>query len=105
MSDPFIDLNYMFHRTVKTENGKLVINGRLISLQEKVPHNIKWGGGGVQFTGVFNTTEKAVTPLKGRNKKVTLSAPSAEAPTFVLGVKHQKHSSLKTQQSSFSCIT
>lgn len=34
ISDPFPDSDYMFHRAVKSENGKLVINGRAIDLQE-----------------------------------------------------------------------
>ncbi|MBZ3886949.1 Glyceraldehyde-3-phosphate dehydrogenase [Sciurus carolinensis] len=74
-SDPFIDFNYMvymfqcdsthskFQGTVKAENGKLVINGKSISIfQEQDPTNIKWGEAGaeyvVEFTGVLTTMEK-----------------------------------------------
>lgn len=69
--------------------------------RSEIPHNTQWGDGGVQLTGVFNTTQKAVALLMGRGKKVTLSAPSAEAHACVLGVKHQVHTSLETQQSCF----
>lgn len=97
-----------FHRTVKTKNGKLVINGKVINVWEREPQNKKWGDGGakyfVQFTGVFNTTEKAVACLKGTDKRVTLSAPSIEAYMFVLGMKHQEYNSLRTvSDAALSC--
>ncbi|XP_047697929.1 glyceraldehyde-3-phosphate dehydrogenase-like [Prionailurus viverrinus] len=82
MNDPFIDLNDMvymsqsdsthgkFHGTVKAENGKLVINGKPITIfQERDPANIKWGDAGAEYvvesTGVFTTTEKAGGSLEG----------------------------------------
>ena len=75
ISDPFNDLNYMvymfqydsthgkFHSTVKAENGKLVINGKSISIfQERDPANVKWGDAGAEYvvesTGVFTPMER-----------------------------------------------
>ncbi|XP_045309552.1 glyceraldehyde-3-phosphate dehydrogenase-like [Leopardus geoffroyi] len=82
MNDPFIDLNDMvymsqsdsthgkFHGTVKAENGKLVINGKPITIfRERDPTNIKWGDASAEYvvesTGVFTTLEKAGAHLKG----------------------------------------
>ncbi|KAF3812574.1 hypothetical protein GH733_019376 [Mirounga leonina] len=82
INDLFIDLNYMvymfqydsshskFNGTVKAENGKLVINGKPISIfQEQDPTNIKWGDAGAEYvlesTGVFTTMEKTGVHFKG----------------------------------------
>uniref|UniRef100_A0A7N6AVZ2 Glyceraldehyde-3-phosphate dehydrogenase n=1 Tax=Anabas testudineus TaxID=64144 RepID=A0A7N6AVZ2_ANATE len=109
INDPFIDLDYMVymfkydsthgtwkHGEVKAEGGKLVIGNMHITVfHERDPANIKWSDAGVDYvvesTGVFTTVEKASAHLKGGAKRVVISAPSADAPMFVMGVNHEKY--------------
>jgi glyceraldehyde 3-phosphate dehydrogenase len=122
VNDPFIAVDYMvymfmydsthgrFKGEVKAENGKLVINGKAITVYgERDPANIPWSNDGVDYvvesTGVFTTNEKAALHFKGGAKKVVISAPSADAPMFVMGVNHEKYDPSLTVVSNASCTT
>ncbi|KAI6117500.1 glyceraldehyde 3-phosphate dehydrogenase [Pisolithus croceorrhizus] len=122
INDPFIDLDYMvymfkydsvhrrFEGDVEARDGKLVINGRAITVfSERDPANIQWGQVGAEYivesTGVFTTTEKASAHLKGGAKKVVISAPSADAPMFVVGVNLDAYNPKLTVISNASCTT
>lgn len=85
-----------FKGDVKSEGGKLVINGHAISVYaERDPSKIPWGDNGadyvVESTGVFTTKEKASAHMTGGAKRVIISAPSADAPMFVMGVNEDKY--------------
>jgi len=113
VNDPFIDLDYMvymfkydsthgrFKGDVKHEGGKLIVSAtgkstHTIAVYNKMkPEEIEWGSAGAEYvvesTGVFTTIEKASLHLKGGAKKVVISAPSADAPMFVMGVNESTY--------------
>lgn len=122
INDPFIDLEYMvymfkydsthgtFDGTVETADGKLVINGKAITIFHcRDPAEIQWGAAGAEYvvesTGVFTTLEKASAHLKGGAKRVVISAPSADAPMFVCGVNEDKYDPSMKVVSNASCTT
>ena len=122
INDPFIDLDYMvymlrydsvhgrFDGDISTKNGKLVVNGNEITVfASKDPAAIDWKSCGAEYvvesTGVFTTTEKASAHLKGGAKKVIISAPSADAPMFVMGVNQEKYTKNMNVVSNASCTT
>ncbi|WP_242093330.1 type I glyceraldehyde-3-phosphate dehydrogenase [Aestuariivivens sediminicola] len=99
-----------FSGTVDINNGNLVVNGNEIRITaERNPEDLKWDAVGAEVvldcTGIFTTLDKAQAHIKAGAKKVAISAPSADAPMFVMGVNHDKITSEHTIVSNASCTT
>jgi len=122
INDPFIDLDYMVYMfkydsthgqykgEVSTADGKLVVDGHSITVfSERDPTAIPWGSVGAKYvvesTGVFTTLEKAGAHHKGGAEKVIISAPSADAPMFVMGVNEDAYNNDMKIVSNASCTT
>ncbi|QIE58847.1 type I glyceraldehyde-3-phosphate dehydrogenase [Rasiella rasia] len=96
--------------TVSVKDGKLVVDGREIRVtSERNPENLQWDAVEaavvVDCTGIFTTKESASAHLKAGAKKVVISAPSKDAPMFVMGVNHKEVKSTDTIVSNASCTT
>lgn len=99
-----------FAGTIEVKDGNLYVDGRHIRVTaEKDPSVLKWDEVGVdvvaECTGIFTTIEKAQAHIDGGAKKVIISAPSADAPMFVMGVNHEKATAADTIVSNASCTT
>ncbi len=122
INDPFIDPAYMvymlkydsvhgrFKGTAEAGEGKIIVNGKTVHCYaQKDPSQIPWGAIGVEYvlesTGVFTDSEKASAHLKAGAKKVVISAPSKDAPMYVMGVNHKKYTSDQKIVSNASCTT
>jgi glyceraldehyde 3-phosphate dehydrogenase len=99
-----------FNGDIEVKEGKLYVNGKHIrTTAEKDPATLKWDEVGVdvvaECTGIFTTVETAQAHIKGGAKKVIISAPSADAPMFVMGVNHTEVKATDTVISNASCTT
>ncbi|KAJ4705777.1 Glyceraldehyde-3-phosphate dehydrogenase [Melia azedarach] len=123
VNDPFIDAKYMAymfkydstHGTFKgtlrvVDESTLEINGKQVKVfSKRDPAEIPWGDYGVDYvvesSGVFTTMDKAAAHMKGGAKKVVISAPSADAPMFVVGVNENTYKPSMNVVSNASCTT
>ncbi len=99
-----------FDGTIETEKGKLIVNGNEIRITaERNPEDLKWDEVEAEVvldcTGIFTTLEGAQKHITAGAKKVAISAPSADAPMFVMGVNHNKITADDTIVSNASCTT
>lgn len=122
INDPFISADYMaymvkydtvhgrFAGEIKGEENTLTVNGKEIKVYNEMdPHNIPWGKDGVEYvlecSGAFTTMEKAGAHLEAGAKKVVISAPSKDAPMFVMGVNNETYDPSMNIVSNASCTT
>ncbi len=99
-----------FNGKVEVKEGKLYVNDTFIRVTaERDPKLIQWDQVGVdvvaECTGFFTTVDTASAHLEGGAKKVVISAPSADAPMFVMGVNHTKATAADKIVSNASCTT
>ena len=122
VNDPFIDLDYMvymlrydtvhgqFKGDISIKDGKLVVNGEETAVYAYMNANeIPWKDCGAEYvvesTGINTTIDKASAHFVGGAKKVVISAPSSDAPMFVMGVNQDKYTKDMTVVSNASCTT
>ena len=99
-----------FKGTIEIKNGNLVVNGSEIRItSERNPEDLKWDIVGADIildcTGIFTTLQGAKKHLQAGAKKVAISAPSVDAPMFVMGVNHLEINSSHNIVSNASCTT
>lgn len=99
-----------FDGTVEVKDGHLVVDGKTIRVTaERDPKNLKWDEAGAdvvaECTGIFTTLETADYHIQGGAKKVVISAPSKDAPMFVMGVNDSDLTADHTIVSNASCTT
>ena len=122
INDPFIDPDYMvymlkydtvhgrFQGDVSTKDGNLIVDGKTIKVYSQMNAcDIDWTACGAEYivesTGINTTVEKSSAHFKGGAKKVVISAPSSDAPMFVMGVNQDKYTKDMTVVSNASCTT
>ncbi|XP_038893838.1 glyceraldehyde-3-phosphate dehydrogenase 2, cytosolic-like [Benincasa hispida] len=124
VNDPFITTDYMTymfkydsvhgqwkHQDVKVKDSKTLLFGEqaVTVFGIRNPEEIPWGETGAEYivesTGVFTDKDKAAAHLKGGAKKVIISAPSKDAPMFVVGVNEKEYKPDLDVISNASCTT
>ncbi|NBU82071.1 MAG: type I glyceraldehyde-3-phosphate dehydrogenase, partial [Flavobacteriaceae bacterium] len=101
-----------FNGKVEVRDGKLYVNDKYIRVTaERDPKLVKWDASAVEVdvvaecTGFFTTIDTAKAHIDGGAKKVIISAPSADAPMFVMGVNHFEAKATDIVVSNASCTT
>ena len=99
-----------FDGTVEVKDGHLVVDGKTVRVTaERDPKNLKWDEAGVdvvaECTGIFTTLETADYHIQAGAKKVVISAPSKDAPMYVMGVNDNELTADQNIVSNASCTT
>lgn len=98
-----------FKGEVTVVEGGVEINGKKIFVYNEMdPANIPWGKLNVdvvaESSGFFTTLDKNQGHIAGGAKKVIITAPSADAPMFVMGVNEKTYAG-QAVVSNASCTT
>ena len=96
--------------SVEIVNGHLVVDGKTVRITaERDPKNLQWDSIGAEVvaecTGIFTSLDMAQSHIDGGAKKVVISAPSKDAPMFVMGVNHEDVKASDNIVSNASCTT
>ena len=99
-----------YNGTIEVDDDSLIVDGHSVRISaERDPAAIGWGSIDTdvvaECTGIFTTLESAQSHINGGAKKVVISAPSANAPMFVMGVNHLEVNSSDNIVSNASCTT
>jgi len=99
-----------FDGTIEVKDGNLVVDGKTVRITaERDPKNLKWDEVDADIvaecTGIFTTLDTAQYHLDAGAKKVVISAPSKDAPMFVMGVNHKDVKASDRIVSNASCTT
>lgn len=126
INDPFLkpdNMAYMFRYDtvhgrfpgkVSGEGNKLIVefNGKktaIVCTSAMTPKEIGWGDYDVDWviesSGAFTTLEKCLLHLRAGARKVLITAPSEDAPTFVYGVNEKNYKREQNIISNASCTT
>ena len=98
------------NNNISVEGNNLNLDGQIIQIiSKKDPKEIGWGKLGVdvvlECTGIFTTLDTAHYHIDGGAPKVVISAPSKDAPMFVMGVNHETIEKNDLIISNASCTT
>lgn len=99
-----------FDGTIEVKDGNLVVDGKTVRITaERDPKNLKWNEVNADIvaecTGIFTTLDTAQSHIDAGAKRVVISAPSADAPMFVMGVNHKQAKASDKIVSNASCTT
>lgn len=99
-----------FDKEIKAGKDYIMIGNKKIPVYaERDPENLPWKKLNIdvviESTGFFTDKAGASKHLKAGAKKVVISAPSSDAPTFLMGVNHKAYKKTQTVISNASCTT
>ena len=99
-----------FKGDVSVKDGNLLVQGKTIRVtSEPDPAKLNWGAVKadyvVESTGLFTKIEQAKKHLEAGAKRVLISAPSPDAPMYVMGVNQDRFTADQTVVSNASCTT